>query len=56
LQRLQLLDGSNLPMIPKDFLVLNTANNRMRDTRVATSFHSTPQKPETPVKAAESVS
>jgi len=32
LQLLQLLDDSNLPMIPKDFLVLDTANNRMRAT------------------------
>jgi len=28
----------------------------MRDTRVATSFYSTPQKPETSEKAVESMS
>jgi hypothetical protein len=38
LAAVQLLDGSNLPMIPKDFQVLDTANNRMRATPVRYVF------------------
>jgi septation ring formation regulator EzrA len=56
MQPLRLLDDSNLPTIPKDFLrCLDTANNRMRAHPSVRLSYSTPHNAETAAKAVESV-